>query len=71
MHEINHLNLGEKIGLKKMIIKRRCNTNSQFKFKTSMLKLCVYDYSEACIILKGNVAIRGDIETIETKGIKK
>ena len=40
MHKINHLNLEQKIGLK-------YNVNDQIKFKTTMLKSSLCDYSDA------------------------
>ena len=38
----------------------RYNTNSQIKFKTSVLKSCLCDYSDAYILVKGNITITGD-----------
>ena len=37
--------------------RRRYNTNSQIKFKTSMLKPGLFDYSDAYILFKGTVSI--------------
>ena len=34
-----------------------CNTDSQIKFKTSVLKSCLYDYSDAYILVKGTISI--------------
>ena len=33
------------------------NTNSQIKFKTTMLKFSLCDYSDAYILVKGNIAV--------------
>ena len=35
-----------------------CNTNSQIKFKTSMLKSSLCDYSDAFILTKGSITVR-------------
>ena len=35
------------------------NTNSQIKFKTSMLKASLYDYIEAYILVSGTITITG------------
>ena len=36
------------------------NTNSQIKFKTSMLKLSLCDYSDAYILVNRNITITGE-----------
>ena len=33
------------------------NTNSQVKFKTTMLKSSLYDHSDAYILFKGNIMV--------------
>ena len=33
------------------------NTNSQIKFKTSMLRLSFCDYSDACILVSGTITV--------------
>ena len=33
------------------------NTNNQIRFKTSMLKSSLYDYSDAYILVKGNITV--------------
>ena len=33
------------------------NTNSQIKFKTSMLRLSLCDYSDACILVSGTITV--------------
>ena len=33
------------------------NVNSQIKFKTTMLKSSLCDYSDACILVKGTISI--------------
>ena len=35
------------------------NTNSQIKFKTSMIKSSLYDYSDAYILVKGKITVVG------------
>ena len=35
------------------------NVNSQIKFKTTMLKSSLCDYSDACILVKGTITING------------
>ena len=35
------------------------NTNSQIKFKTTTLKSSLYDYSDAYILMKGNIKFTG------------
>ena len=37
------------------------NVNSQIKFKTSMLKPCLCDYSDAYILVKGTITIIGRV----------
>ena len=36
------------------------NVNSQIKFKTTMLKSSLCDYSDACILVKGKITIAGN-----------
>ena len=36
-----------------------CNVNSQIKFKATMLKSSLCDYSDAYILVKGKITIRG------------
>ena len=36
-----------------------CNDNSQIKFKTTMLKSSLCDYSDAYILVKGKITITG------------
>ena len=33
------------------------NTNSQIKFKTSMLRSNFWDYSDACIVVSGTITV--------------
>ena len=35
------------------------NTNSQVKFRTSMIKSNLYDYSDAYILVKGKITVVG------------
>ena len=36
-----------------------CNVNSQIKFKTTMSRSILCDYSDACILVKGTITITG------------
>ena len=53
MHQINHLNLEQKIRESG----RGQNVNNQIKFKTTMLKSSSYDYSDAYILVKGTITV--------------
>ena len=57
----NTLNEPSKFRTKKWVeineSRRTCSTNSQIKFKTTMLKSSLCDYSYAYIPVKGNVAV--------------
>ena len=35
-----------------------CNTNKQIKFKTSMVRSDLYDYSDAYIVVKGAIKLK-------------
>ena len=35
------------------------NTNSQIKFKTTMLKLSLYNYNDVYILVKGRITVTG------------
>ena len=37
-----------------------CNANSQIKFKTTMVKSSLYDYSDAYIFVEGKIKITGE-----------
>ena len=37
--------------------RKACNVNSQIKFKTTMLKSSLYDYSDAQILVKGTITV--------------
>ena len=50
MHQINHLNLEQKIGY---------TTGSNIKFKTTMLRFSLCDYADAYILAKGAITITG------------
>ena len=60
MHQINPLNLEQKNWVE---INNRSrgiyNVNSQIKFKTTMLKSSLCDYSNAYILVKGKITITG------------
>ena len=60
INQINHLNLEQKTGLKINDESRGTyNVNSQIKFKTTMLKSSLFDYSDAYILVKGTITITG------------
>ena len=49
-----------KLRTKKWIVSRGvCNTNSDIRFKTTMLKSSLCDYSDAYILVKGRITITG------------
>ena len=57
-HQVSHLNLEQKIGLKLMTNQREAyDVNSQIKFKTTMLKSSLCDYSDAYILVKGTITV--------------
>ena len=43
------------------------NTNSQIKFKTSMLTSSLCDYSDAYILVSGTITIDGQVDDDDTK----
>ena len=45
-------------------------TNSQIEFKTTMFKSSVCDYTDACILVKGTIAITG-AETAADKATRQ
>ena len=55
MNRINHLNLGQEIGLKKMMT-QRANT-LLIRFKTAMLRSSLFDNSDAYILVEGNISV--------------
>ena len=57
IHQVNHLYLGQKTGLKNDESRGRHNTNSQIKFKISMLKSSLHDCSDAYIHVQGTITI--------------
>ena len=42
------------------MIRRSYNTNSDIRFKTTMLKASLSDYSDAYILLKGTITVTGE-----------
>ena len=56
-HQNNHLNLEQKTGLKIDESRGTYNANSQIKFKTTMLKSSLCDYSDAYIVVKGTITV--------------
>ena len=57
--QINHLNLEQKTGIINDESRGTYNVNSQIKFKTTMLKCSLCDYSDAYILVKGTITITG------------
>ena len=58
MNQINHLNLEQEIELKKKDEERGLySPNKQIKFKTAMLRSSLCDYSDAYILVKGNITV--------------
>ena len=58
MNQINHLNLEQEIELKKNDEERGpYSPNKQIKFKTAMLRSSLCDYSDAYILVKGNITV--------------
>ena len=57
----NTLNEPSKFRTKKWVeineSRRTCSTNSQIKFKTTMLKSSLCDYSDAYILVKANITV--------------
>ena len=53
-HQISSLNLEEKIGLKS---RGTYGVNCQIKFKTTILKSSLCDYSDAYILVKGTITV--------------
>ena len=49
MKLLNHINLGQKFGLKQMMFMERITA---IKFNTTMLKSSICDYSDAYILVK-------------------
>ena len=58
--QINHLNLEQEIGLKQMMKQGVHTHNKQIKFKTSMLRSSLCDYSDAYILVKGNITLNNN-----------
>ena len=57
INQIKYLNLHQSIGLQKNDALKRYNTNSQIKFKTSILKSSSCQYSDAFILVKGTITV--------------
>lgn len=58
VHQINHLDLGQKIGLKLMVSNvERIIPKAKFNFKVKMLKLTLCDYSDTYIMVKGTILV--------------
>ena len=58
MHQIKHLNLEQKNWVKINDESRETySVNRQINFKTSMLRSSLCDYSDAYILVKGNISV--------------
>ena len=57
MHQINHLDLEQKIGSKINDESRRTYTSNDIKSKTKMLRSNLCDYADANILVKGTITI--------------
>ena len=58
MHQINHLNLEQKNWVEiNDNIKGAYSPNKQSRFKTAMLRSSLCDYSNAYILVKGNITV--------------
>ena len=57
MHQINHLDLEQKIGSKINDESRRTYTSNDIKSKTKMLRSNLCDYAGAKILVKGTITI--------------
>ena len=58
MHQINHLNFEQEIGSKQMTT---YSPNKQIRFKTAMLRSSLCDYSDAYILVKGNITVNSTV----------
>ena len=47
------------------------NTNSQIKFKTSVLRSSLYDYSDAYILVKGTITVAQETAAAPNNANKK
>ena len=54
INQINHPNLEQKIGFES---RGTYNTNNQIKFKTTILKSSLCNYSDACILVKESITV--------------
>ena len=58
MHQINPLNFKKKNWVEINDESRgTCNVNSQIKFKTTMLKSSLFDYSDAYVLVNGTITV--------------
>ena len=55
MSQINHLNLVQKLDCNKRGLTIERTTNNQIKFKASMLKSSLCDYSDAYTVAEGTI----------------
>ena len=59
MKLFNHLSLEWKIGLNQMMIKVGIYNTKNIKYKTTMLKSSLWDYSDVYILVKGTITVVG------------
>ena len=58
MDQINHLNLEQNIWIEiNNHVRGVYSHNKQIRFQTSMLRSCLWDYSDAYILVKGNISV--------------
>ena len=58
MDQINHLNLEQKVWVEiNDHVRGVYSHNKQIKFQTSMRRSCLWDYSHAYILVKGNISV--------------
>ena len=74
MNQINHLNLEQEIGLKiNDNIRGAYSPNKQIRFKKTMLRSSLCCYSDAYILVKGNIAVNntgtGEAQTNRDKKV--
>ena len=63
MDQINHLNLEQEIGVEiNDKAEHTYSHNKQIKFKTSVLRPSLCDYSDAYILVKGNITVNNNAD---------
>ena len=72
MNQINHLNLEQEIGFEINDKARGTYShNKKIKFKTSMLRSSLCDYSDAYILVKGNITVNNTADGAATNNTNK